>query len=290
MKLRLAYNTDQNQLINIWKICFNDMDEAIKLFFCNRFKTKDCVVCELNSKIVASLYMFDASIKDNNGVLSAFYIYAAGTLPNYRGKGYMKALISYANSIQLLRNKKCSFLLPANDRLYGYYNKLGYKKFFKSCFLSLSNSKMKRYVNSGMYVEQELDFNNLYDLRTKICSKNLGSIIWDKKAIDYAFKLNDIYGGKNIILKDGYAICILNGNNLEIVEFFANENSFNNLMKSIYNQFPKCNLYKFKFSKTLTKFFKNSIIKDFGMIKFLDEELNHNMNNASYPYLGLTLD
>lgn len=292
MRLRLSNELDKLELMKIWKQCFKDTDDSINYFFLKKFKPNKCTVCEVDSKVVASLYMLDVYISIEGSVEKAYYLYAAGTLPEYRGRGYMKSLISYANIIQFYRGKKYSILLPANDSLYDYYKILGYKKFFKSGFLELSNLQMKNYIRNIDILNENVDFEKVSLLRYKLCVNNSGSIVWEEQAIKYAFEINNIGKGENIVLSNGdYAICNLSSNSLNIIEFISTEKNFYNLMTKIYRKFPECDFYKFRFPQFCNYFNEKVVIKDFGMIKNIGDNSNFidymNNNNA---YLGLTLD
>ena len=58
------------------------------------------------------------------------YIYAAATLPAYRGRGYCGALLKAAFEVGRSRGQAASFLRPASQGLTDYYTQFGYRPFF----------------------------------------------------------------------------------------------------------------------------------------------------------------
>ena len=286
MNFKLATNKDIPSLKQIWSICFNEPQEAIDLFFENKFNNKNCVVLEVENKIVSALYMLDATIVLNDKIYPCYYLYAAGTLPSYRGLKYMTQLINYSNDLAFKNGKDFSFLLPASKSLYGYYGKLGYKRFFKQKIVVLQNEDMKKYKVS--FKKEEISLDSVNNLRYNFLLDKEGSIMWSKESIKYAILINEAYNGKTVFAKEGYAICIpQDSENLIITELISSNSSFDNLIGAIYSNFPSYDYYHFRLP-AFDNHFKNGKNIDFGMIKVLNKNIN--LNDKSNPYLGLTLD
>ena len=93
-------------LKGIWQICFDGCKEEVELFYKTLFNINNAVVYVVDEKPVCSLYLLDISIMQGGSEVPGCYVYAAGTLPQYRGKGYMRRLISYAEVLALKRGKK----------------------------------------------------------------------------------------------------------------------------------------------------------------------------------------
>lgn len=105
---------------SLYREAFGDEDtEFEKALFDNCFKY--CKFIKENEKIVSMLFLLPTVLKTKAHSLDCKYIYAAATLKEYRGKGYMSRLIKeFQTDIPL-------FLKPANDGLIKYYEKLGFK-------------------------------------------------------------------------------------------------------------------------------------------------------------------
>lgn len=289
MNLRLSKTSDISDLKHIWDICFKESEPniALKTFFDNKFCTENCVVCEVDDKIVSALHMLNSDIILKDSLCPSYYLYAAGTLPSYRGLGYMESLINYANELAFSNGKFFSVLLPENDSLYNYYGKLGYKKFFKNKIVTLKKKEMELYKS---YSEPNiLSIDKIYNLRFDLCSKKEGSVIWDRESIQYAFDINNLYNGKTVFVKEGYAICsIQDDDTLLITEFICSHLYFRNLMGTIYKNFSNYKSYKFRLPSFEEYFDNIGKISCFGMIKNLNKNIC--LNVEADPYLGLPLD
>ncbi|WP_177917893.1 GNAT family N-acetyltransferase [uncultured Eubacterium sp.] len=112
-----AYN-DLNGIAEIWCEAFGDTFEDVKYFFEN-LKYGKCFAYIIDGKAVSLLFLVDCSIGDS----TAKYIYAACTLKQFRGMGYMSRLLSYVCS---LGSDVC--LIPADERLVTYYKQRGFEE------------------------------------------------------------------------------------------------------------------------------------------------------------------
>lgn len=291
MEFRLACDCDIENLMNIFKVSFNETEKNLQYFFNHKFKKTKCVVCIVNNEIVSSINMFDTNLVGQNGLEKAIYIYGAATHPKHRNNGYMRKLINYSNTLALNNGYNYSILLPAKETLYDYYKKLGYLKFFKTRFLNINESEIVNYINNDFNVNKLLTFDDMSDLRYNICRKYLGFAMWNTDDIKYAVNMNSQYGGSTILSDEGYAICYIDQNStLQVIEFMVTEKDFKNLLTAIYKRYPDIN-YRFRLPLFNNYFNKPGEIKYFGMIKPLNDKFENDIINESLcPYLGLTLD
>lgn len=107
----VKFTDDINQIAEIWIEAFGDSFEDIK-FFADNLSNGKCLGYFTDSKLVSMLYLIDCNLdgKPNK------YVYAACTLREFRGNGYMKSLLDY---IKENYNNVC--LIPANESLISYY-------------------------------------------------------------------------------------------------------------------------------------------------------------------------
>lgn len=104
----------------LYREAFGEDDiEFETALFNNCFKY--CRFSEENEKIVSMLFLLPTVLKTEKCSLKCGYIYAAATLKECRGKGYMSRLINEVQGDMPL------FLKPANDTLIGFYKGLGFK-------------------------------------------------------------------------------------------------------------------------------------------------------------------
>ena len=115
--IRTAQIEDVEELKTIWSQIFGDEDELIENFFA-LFDEVDSLVYEEDGRIVSMLYMINT---DTSG-----YLYGLATLPEYRGRGYMRKLLEYA--LNEAYEAECIFLMPAEKSLDKYYDIFGFKE------------------------------------------------------------------------------------------------------------------------------------------------------------------
>ena len=122
--IRLASLRDIPDLCDLWVSCFPDPGEYVRYFYRENFRRMCVPVYTLNEKPVSMIHMMDASFASGNDEYPVKFIYAVGTLPEYRGKGFMQSLIlSACNSAK--ENGYGLFLKPSPD-LMDFYSALGF--------------------------------------------------------------------------------------------------------------------------------------------------------------------
>lgn len=273
------------ELKSIWKICFNAHEDEINLFYETLFNLNNTIVYTVNGKPVSSLYLLDISIIQGTELVSGYYIYAAGTLPESRGHGYMRKLILYAENLALERGKNFLALLPANENLYKFYGKLGFEKFFKVRRITLNAEDMEKLSFKRQGCSHDFTIENIYNARKRFFNYS-GSAMWKKSHIDYAIKLNKFYGGKTFFSGPDYAICMKYENKIEVLECTLLGSNWSTIIYKIL-KWHNCDKYIFSLPVYCNFFSQNGEISYGGMIKPLK------MNDIcykSYPYLGLTLE
>ncbi len=128
--MRFATSEDKQVLMEMWKICFGDTDEYIDLIFSNKYKNENTLIYFQEDRAVACLQMQPYTIRMYNEIIPFYYLVGLCTLPEYRNKGYMGKLINESFNVMKSRNIPLSILVPAEDWLYGYYEKFGFVQTF----------------------------------------------------------------------------------------------------------------------------------------------------------------
>lgn len=199
--IRFADEKDIPGLKEIWHISFGDSKEYIDMFMEQQFKEALTVVYEEDEKIFSMFFLFrcDFSIKGRNH--PSFYLYAAATLPQHRGKGIMGKMLEFSKSYAAEKDLDFIILSPAEKSLYDYYKRFGFKTCFKSQSISLELKSKDGYAASF----SENDFEKMLTLRNAAVKKSDG-ILWDEKYFRYAVHENDYTSGKTVSIKDCYGI------------------------------------------------------------------------------------
>jgi len=115
---------------SIWKEVFGDKDEYIDLIFDRKYRHDNTLIWLEDNVPVASLQMFPYSMRFYGEIVPFYYLAGLCTLPEYRNKGFMGQLIKKSFEVMMERGIPLSILVPAQDWLYGYYEKFGYTQTF----------------------------------------------------------------------------------------------------------------------------------------------------------------
>lgn len=115
----------------MWKTCFGDTEEFLDTFFKYKYKPENTLLYFEEGKVVASLQMLPYTITFYEQEIPFAYMAGLCTLPEYRKKGFMAQLIHKAHEVILQRNIPLAILIPAEDWLYGFYEKYGYEQVFE---------------------------------------------------------------------------------------------------------------------------------------------------------------
>lgn len=166
-------------LRKLWHEVFGDEYEYIDLFFKKAYFQSECFAEIKDDEIISALYLLNAKIRCGGQVFTGRYLYAASTLPQFRGKGIMSELLKQVN--EFAREKKLDFiaLVPASDSLYNYYSKFGYDRaMYKYKISSLSQSDN---YQSLYEIESASEF---YKMRSSLADNML---FYDEVISEYAF-------------------------------------------------------------------------------------------------------
>jgi len=183
----------REELKELWHTVFGDDYAYINLFFKNEYSLCDTFAEIVDGKVVSVLYLLDCRVDFNGGTYNGKYLYAAATHPDYRSRGLMGKLIIEA--IDYCKNNSgIDFisLVPANDGLYDYYGKFGFKTAFYRCEAAVTAS-----VNASSeycYCKAELTESELLRLmsnfkgnRFYFCKKDISYALDCVKYSDYVF-------------------------------------------------------------------------------------------------------
>ena len=282
------------ELVELWKQCFDDTDEAVAYFFAHRFQPENCAVCIVEHRVVSAIHLLSAALQLQGRRVPVYYIYAAATLPQYRGRGYMAELIRDIDMGISPGERAFSVLLPASESLYGYYQKLGYHPFFRIRLVELSRKELLDNYLRDVGVPQEVSYriDELSALRELCFGQREGTVQWNGDALQYAIDSNRLYGGETVCVKDGYAICRSDGKStLEVTEFVSiGPKASKELLGAVVKRFHAEN-YRLRLAADSEVLQNEGKVVPFGMIR---QECEKELPEVDYinmtRYLGLTLD
>lgn len=108
------------QLQSLWQQAFH---ESMHSFIMTSYSEKRSLVAEINGKVAAALYWFDLQYQGKR----LAYLYAIATEEKHRGQGIGQGLIAAAHSHLKNLGYAGTILVPANEGLFSFYQKCGYK-------------------------------------------------------------------------------------------------------------------------------------------------------------------
>lgn len=131
MEIRYAQEKNIPELYELWHTCFGDSRENIDMFFECSYKQENTLVMTDEGKTVSMMFLLPEDIISEGNTYSAYYLYALGTDPAFRGQGIMGKMIEHAARILEDRDADYMFLVPADGHLFEYYRKHGFRNAFR---------------------------------------------------------------------------------------------------------------------------------------------------------------
>lgn len=131
-------------LKQMWKEVFGDTETYLQMFFETVYKEENTLTIIEDNELVAMLYMIPYTICWKEQAQTAIYLYALATEKEQRKHGYMTKLIEEANRIAKERGAVCTFLQPANESLYSYYEKRGFEDIVWKTYLEMTWDAVKQ--------------------------------------------------------------------------------------------------------------------------------------------------
>ncbi len=128
----------------LYLTCFpEDSKEDADFLFEEVFKSAHCIAKFEDEKPVAMLFLMDCNLNTKGGSLPFYYLYAAATHPNFRGRGIMANLLSQAKDFTNETGKEGIFLKPATKSLFDFYKKSDFSPFFEICEVNFKEEDFK---------------------------------------------------------------------------------------------------------------------------------------------------
>ncbi len=122
--IRMANEHDIPDLCAVWQSCFPDPGEYIRLFYRENFGRIGVLVYTVDGKPVSMVNLMDAAFAEGLREDPVKYVYAVGTLPEYRDKGLMRSLL--LSAAHTAEEKGYGLFLKPVPALIEYYSYLGF--------------------------------------------------------------------------------------------------------------------------------------------------------------------
>lgn len=198
------------QVVELWREAFADSEEYIN-FFIDTHSSCVCLTEKENEELCSMLFLIDGQLCGK----SAYYLFAAATFKKYRGMGCMARLLKKAEYYSRQNGKAYIVLVPAEDRLFDYYSRFGYK----TCFYAKRQSTSEDF---------EID-------KTKC-------FIWNKAHEDY-IKAESEKFGTTLFEKSGMLFSVCGENEIKVPVKHTDENCRYGMALSLDNDILNENFY-----------------------------------------------
>ena len=179
------YNDDA---LKLYLTAFPEDEPAFAEDFLNRFFESSCRYIIKDGKLVSMLFLLDAVFTEKGREQRGKYLYAAATLPEYRGQGLMAQLIEKAKKETA---EKGMFLItkPATKSLFDYYRRFGFKTavYSKDCMVELGDIAQPL---------KKLDREEYIRKRNELLKNEAHITLLDTK---YAYSFFELFGGEKTV-------------------------------------------------------------------------------------------
>ncbi len=211
-------------IIKLWSKTFGDSYEYVESFIDTFSNKAEFLTKEVNSETASMLCMIDCSLSDKKGK----YIYACATDDEYRKSGFMTQLLNEARDKAQKDGYDFLVLVPATESLFDYYEKRGYKKFFKVKEIKVL-SKILKILSKGETVKKDADAKKINEMRKAFLTKS-PAVIWTDEQMQFLTKTYDkVLYSENI----GYAFLREENNTVYIDEICADKQRFCEVLKLV---------------------------------------------------------
>lgn len=223
--------TDYTEYKELYLKCFTEDTEEDAEFIFKTVLAKAEKVCRYdhNGHPIAMLFLMDSDLIAGNKKYPFFYLYAACTHPDHRGKGIMGELLNEAKEIAVKNGKQGIFLKPANPPLFDFYARSDFKPFFN---VTKINCSSKEFLKSA--TETNISVNEISLSEWHIKRRETLSDLCDVFA-DFSIDLFTAATGgcKAVIYNNAAAVYELRNSTLLIKEAFCPKNGIKELLNLI---------------------------------------------------------
>ncbi|MDR1357385.1 MAG: GNAT family N-acetyltransferase [Tannerellaceae bacterium] len=215
----------KKQVKRLWQTVFEDSSEFVRFYFEQVYKDENTLVIEKDGQVVSALQMLPYTMTFYGEEIPVAYISGASTLPSERGKGLMKQLLNEAVLVMEKRNIALSILIPAGEKLFGYYRSQGYETVFRYSTVAYRISS-ETTAPSGIrvYMESAADVAT-YSYFDRILHKRRMTVQHSYENFNLILKDMEIDRGEFYVARD-----TLNGNSPVGMAFVSNNISVEELL------------------------------------------------------------
>nr|WP_312984197.1 GNAT family N-acetyltransferase [Clostridioides sp.] len=243
INVRYAIDKDIDDVKEIWSYCFGDTEKFMDYYFSKRYFKEHNVVVEQDGNIISSLQLGQYTINLNSNNYDTSYVVGVSTLPEARGKGFMKSMMNFTLEELNKRGEKVSILMPIDYRIYRRY---GYEHCYDQIQYNIDVDDLRSFRIKGNFHKSNKDHvKALIDMADSFQNGLNGYTIRDNKYFENLFGEIQSEDGNFYIYENdgykGYLIYSFNGDTMFVRELFYKDiDSLKSMMGFIYNHNTQC--------------------------------------------------
>lgn len=229
----------------LWKLCFNDSQEFIDMYFRMRYNNDVNVAIKSGEEVVSALQMLPYPMTYCGLTVHTSYVSGACTHPDFRGNGFMRELLSQAFTRMLHHRMHFSTLIPAEPWLFDYYERMGYATVFHYAVKEITvpdfiPSKGVSVDLVTKYDEEVYQYLNSQLAKRTCCIQHTQAdfqVIMEDLAISSGF----LFVARQEDRINGLAFVYKRGRQLIINEFLAEDKDVEHCLLHYTKQYTGCN-------------------------------------------------
>ncbi|MBQ9861813.1 MAG: GNAT family N-acetyltransferase [Clostridia bacterium] len=265
-EIRFADARDLEAIRRIWSAVFTADTPAERDAFLDAVHvSEECVVVCENDVPISMAFFLPAVLHIQNRAYTARYLYAAATLPAYRGKGIFSDLLNAALTALKQRGVDACFLNPAEPSLVGFYRRFGFEPTIFSRTISGTSTTKALPI-------QPLSAEDYIALRQTLLPPD--HVAWDDRLLRYAVS----YAKPIRIGERACALCAKNNGTLHVLELLGIPSDEQTAVCGALAHDQGCNVFRARVFSEMGDCF--------GMLLSLGERIP--LKPA--PYMGLAFD
>lgn len=304
----------KQELMKIWKEVFMDSDDFIQLFFDRVYREENVQWIKEDGRIISSLHMVPYKMAYKGIEIPVSYICGAATDPAARSKGLMKQVLNQSFTAMKKRGIPLAVLIPAEDWLYDYYQRIGFTDVFHQT-IQVINRETIMEPQVPVTVQTTEFSSRLFDYFDKKQRERTCSILHDKYDFETICLDHKLAGALLITAEKEsqltgllFAIPNMNNNTIFISEHFADSASDRDAMlheafrllpfeKASIRLIPtndqhllRRGMLKIVDREKLTNILNQGGLNQQNLDSISDEEFLQLLFHVIYPYMNLMLD
>lgn len=244
-----ALEAHLREIKELWMEAFGGDSIYADMFLRRRAEEKNTLLYLQGETLCAMLFILPCRLVFGSTSYSCAYLYAVATGREYRGRGFSTALLDAAYKLCSERGYDVCALSPAEEGLFGFYEKRGYatQGYVKNLYISGKQLA----VTSSVPLLSPVSGRELITLRKEAFST--AYLEWDSRAMDYIVAENEFSGGRfyrySLGGERGFLSCTPTKQQLLIKEFSGNVLSIPQIVNGLHEIYHR-DEYLFRLSNT----------------------------------------